>query len=36
MTALSAHEVINESFIFYVTLFSIGWKIGVILCHPKK
>jgi hypothetical protein len=22
--------------IFYVTRFSIGWKIGVILCHPKK
>jgi hypothetical protein len=22
--------------IFYVTRFSIGWKIGVILYHPKK
>jgi hypothetical protein len=27
--------IINH-LIFYVIHFSIGWKIGVILCHPKK
>jgi hypothetical protein len=29
-------DVFVNHLIFYVTRFSIGWKIGVILCHTKK
>jgi hypothetical protein len=29
-------ECLPCHFIFYVTRFSIGWKIGVIFYHPKK
>jgi hypothetical protein len=32
------HTVLKylHNLIAYVTRFSIGWKIGVILCHPTK
>jgi hypothetical protein len=33
---LTLCKILNNHLIFYVTRFSIGWKIGVILYHLKK